>query len=398
MKQASKETVVEDIKALLSESDPDARLTMIEELKSVLQRELMRTNFDPSGDVCPSCGCDECVRYGKTRAGTQRWQCKSCGAVRCRMDTGSILANTKLDPEVWMNFAECFVDRLSCDDTAERIGVCHKTAWFMRLRVMQGIFPLLPSFQVKAGMGTEVDELYFRESFKGTRFDRMPAKPREPRLDGACGKRGISSGQICVMTAFNDADDFFFDVCCRGSLSVEIAMGSLGDRICAGSVVNTDEHRAYPKVMRELKVAAHAATGSGDHSGLQRINEIHGDIRGFFGRFKGVSTRWLHLYLGWYKWLRCFGKSPNTAAKQISRGDYENTWRSLKGLGSPFRDAMMNPLKCRPRRPIHLFPSVRGRRPPRSHPRLASLTWSAPRPHSRSSSMRRPLGAGHAFL
>ena len=63
-------------------------------------------------------------------------------------------------------------------------------------------------------------------------------------------------------------------------------------------------------------------------------------------RFKGVSTRWLHLYFGWYKWLRAFCRSPDTAIKQIVRGDYENTWRSIRDLGSPFRDNLMNPLKC----------------------------------------------------
>lgn len=346
MAGVSKESVIEDITRLLSGNDPEARLTMIEEIRGVLQRELLRTHIDIPDMECPACGCTECIRYGTTRAGTQRWQCKSCGAVRCHRDTGSILEHTKLDDSVWMEFAACFVDRLTCDEVADRLDVCHKTAWFMRLRVMQGIFPNLPSFQVKAGAGTEIDELYFRESFKGTRFDRMPARPREPRQDGPSGKSGISNEQICVMTAFNDADDFFFEVCCRGPLTADVAMDALEGRICEGAIVNTDEHRAYPRVMRDLKVAAHAATSSKDHSGLPRINEIHGDIRTFFARFKGVSTRWLHLYLGWYKWLRCFRRSPDTAARQIARGDYQNTWRSLAGLGSPFRDEHMNPLKC----------------------------------------------------
>ena len=345
MAEVSKEAVIEDITELLSGNDQEARLMMIEELKSVLQRELLRTNIDVPEMSCPECGCTECIRYGRTRAGTQRWMCRSCGAVRCHRDTGGILANTKLDMATWMDYAVCFVDRLTCDEVARRIGVCHKTAWFMRLRVMQAVFPNLPSFQVKAGMGTEVDELYFRESFKGTRFDGMPIKPREPRSDGSSGKHGISNEQICVMTAFNDADDFFFEVCCRGPPTVEIAMNALEGRICTGAIVNTDEHKAYPRVMRELEVAVHTATSSKDHSGLSRINEIHGDIRTFFGRFKGVSTRWLHLYFGWYKWLRCF-KNPNTAAKHVVNGDYVNTWRSLRTLGSPFRDAFMNQVKC----------------------------------------------------
>lgn len=123
-------------------------------------------------------------------------------------------------------------------------------------------------------------------------------------------------------------------------------MRSLENRICEGAIVNTDENRAYPKVMAELKVAVHTATNSRDHTGLGRINEIHGDIRAFFGRFKGVSTRWLHLYFGWYKWRRAFRGDSGMAAKHIVSGNYENKWKSLKTLGSPFRDAHMNQLKC----------------------------------------------------
>ena len=345
MAAVTQESVVEDITSLLSVSDADERIRMIEELKGVLQRELMRTHFDVPEMSCPACGCAECIRYGKTKAGTPRWKCKGCGSVRCHIDTGSILVNTKLDEGKWMDYAMCFVDGLTCDEVARRIGVCHKTAWFMRLRTMQAVFPNLPSFQVKAGNGVEIDEIYFRESFKGTRFDDMENVPREPHEDVGGGKRGISDEQICVITGFNDTGDFFFDVCCRGPLTCDIAMSTLEDRICSGAIVNTDENRAYPRVMRELSVATHTAINSKEHKGLERIDEIHGDIRAFFSRFKGVSTRWLHLYLGWYKWRRCFRKGPGMAAKQIVNGNYRNTWRSLRKLGSPFRDAFMNPLK-----------------------------------------------------
>lgn len=346
MRGITRESVSEDIRELLSNEEPKGRLELIEELKKVIQRELMRIHIDVPDMECPACGCGESIRYGKTRKGTQRWKCCGCGSVRCHRDTGSILATTKLDDSVWMEYAVCFADRLTCDEVAERLGVCHKTAWFMRLRVLQGLFPNLPSFQVKAGTGTELDELYFRESFKGNRFDRMSFRPREPYKDTGGGRRGISNEKICVMTAFNDAGDFFFDVSCRGALTNRVAMSVLEDRICEGSIVNTDDHRVYPKVMDELQVASHSVTSARNHGGLQRINEIHGDVRAFLARFKGVSTRWLHLYLGWYKWIRVYGKNPDTVAKQIIWADYTNTWDSLKSLGSPFRDDFMNPMKC----------------------------------------------------
>lgn len=347
MSEASYESVISEINSLLSSMDADERVKMIEELKKILQKELMMTHADVPEMVCPRCGSTESIRYGKTRVGTQRWQCKECGAVRCHKPTGGILANTKLDISVWMDYVECFVDRLTCDEVADRLGVCHKTAWFMRLRTLQAIFINIPSFQVKSNSGAQFDEIFFRESFKGTRFDRMSFIPREARKDNVSSKRGISDEQICVITGLNDSNDFFFDVCCRGPLTKEIAISSLRGHLCSGAIINTDENRSYPYVMKELAVATHIATNSKDHTVLKRINNIHGDIRTFFKRFKGVSTRWLHLYLGWYKWRRCFHSAPKeVAAKQIVRGNYQNTWASIKGLLSPFRDALMNPLKC----------------------------------------------------
>lgn len=101
----------------------------------------------------------------------------------------------------------------------------------------------------------------------------------------------------------------------------------------------------HTRVMRDFSVATHTAVNSREHTGLGRIDGIHGDIRASFSRFKGVPTRWPHLYFGWYKWCRCFRKDPEMAAKQIVNGNFKNTWRSLRTLGSPFRDTSMNPLK-----------------------------------------------------
>ncbi len=51
------------------------------------------------------------------------------------------------------------------------------------------------------------------------------------------------------------------------------------------------------------------------------------------------------IFFGSYKWRRCFRKDPEMVAKQIVNGNFKNTWRSIRTLGSPFRDTFMNPLK-----------------------------------------------------
>ena len=170
--------VEEIVKSLLSGLTSEQGVTMIQSIQSLLNSELIRTNYEVPDMTCPVCGSTECISYGTTRIGTPRWQCKACHHVRCHIETGRILANSKLTKDQWMRFAECFVDHIPSRLVAERVGVCTKTAWFMRLRTLEAIYNNLPSFQVKDGCGVEIDELYFRESFKGTRFDSMDYAPR----------------------------------------------------------------------------------------------------------------------------------------------------------------------------------------------------------------------------
>jgi anthranilate synthase/aminodeoxychorismate synthase-like glutamine amidotransferase len=117
----------------------------------------------------------------------------------------------------WMAFAECFIDGLSCKRTAEKIHVTPRTAWFMRVRTLEALQKNLPSFEVKADSGAEIDEIFFPESFKGISFKNLGRIPREPRREGRGTRtRGISNEQICVVTGINDNGDMFYDVACRG--------------------------------------------------------------------------------------------------------------------------------------------------------------------------------------
>ncbi len=149
-----------------------------------------------------------------------------------------------------------------------------------------------------------------------------------------------------MITAFDDKKDFFYDVVCRGALTIDLALDSLKNRICSGAIVNTDKHKAYPKVMKTLEVAAHNAILSRDADNLSEINKIHQDIRTFMAPFKGVSTKWLPYYLAWYKWIRTFSHNAQVAIKQIVSGSYIHKWREIPGIPIPLRDSAMQPTKC----------------------------------------------------
>ena len=333
----------------MARMDRASRDALVEMLRAHLLPDFLDAQVAPGELRCPECGSGELVRNGHTRKKTQRWICKDCGRTRCA-GSGSIMLNTKLPYETWYEYIPLFVDHVPSPKVAERLHVQQRTAWFMRIRVLEALFKNLPAFQAIAGSGVQVDEIYFRESFKGTRFGDLEEPPREPRGGKSEGtvKRGINNDQICVVTGVDDAGQFLYDVVCRGPLTVEAAKGSLDGRIDSGAIVVTDRHRAYPRALEGIGAAFHEAVSSGDHEKLERINHIHSAIRTFMAPFRGVSTKWLHLYLCWFKWLRCYardGPGIRACLKQVVAGTYDHTYRDIQGMGLPFRDARMRPLK-----------------------------------------------------
>jgi len=342
--------ILTDIEAYLKSKDAIDKESAIDSIRRLLDREYLDLKV-PDGEYrCMSCGGVDFVRNGRTAKGTQRWLCKNCGKSRCSPGTGNIMLLTKLPKEKWMEFAPLFVNHVPSTKVSEQLGVEQRTAWYMRIRVLEVLEKNLPSFQAMAGCGVQIDEMYFSESFKGTRFDDLEVKPREPRTgtDVESDKKGISNDKICVLTAVNDSGDFFYEVACRGALTSEVAMDSLRNRILSGAIVNTDKHHSYGRVLKELEVASHIAIDSKKHENLTTMDHIHSAISTFLRPFNGVSTKWLHLYLAWFKWLRCYdnkGSGKDNLLKQAFTGRYVHTYAAICGMGLPFRDASMRPTK-----------------------------------------------------
>ena len=175
----------------------------------------------------------------------------------------------------------------------------------------------------------------------------MPRPPRRRSSDGV--KAGISDDKVCVLTGVNDIGDFYYDLACRGAMTVDIAESLLEDKVLEGAIVDTDNHRSYPRVMRDLKMAFHDAVSSTVHSHLERLNNIHSAIRGFLSPFNGVSTKWLPGYLAWFKWLRGYREAEDlgidAARRQLRTGDYEHVRRRLCDIPLPLRDMGLRPTK-----------------------------------------------------
>ena len=257
----------------------------------------------PEEIICPICEKGKLTAYGRTAAGTQRWKCSCCGTVRTFKGMGSVLRNTKLPYDTWLSFIPHFLACSSCDVVAESLGVTHKTAWFMRTRILEALYKEIPAFRAE---GMTVGKMFLSGSFKGT----SSAAKIDPET---CGER------VCVLTGLNEDDEMFYDIACLGNPSEKKIADIVSDDIHSG-IIETEKD--------EVKCTLEKT---------EKISSLQTSIRSFLKHFHGVSTKWLHIYLAWYKWLTAFGKNNGAVDIQLSSGNYDHTWRAIGRMSYPFR-------------------------------------------------------------
>ena len=320
----SAETVAESLRKSLLGMGRGERMAAIEAVKSVLLDAMYRTCAESYGmevKACPRCGCVEVVKKGHGADGSQRYLCHGCGRT-FNARTGKVVGMSKLPASTWMLYIECFTDRLSLRQCAERCKVSLPTSLFMRRRLLEVVSKVLPAFSVGEGCGCELDETYFAESFKGNHSKSRLQMPRESRHRGKqVHTRGISHEQVCVMTGVNDEGDAFLEVSGKGVLSAKRAVSCLKGKVAEGSIVSTDKASAYPSALRELNVAAHKAFDSKDRKAgtINRVNSLHSSLASFLGPFRGVSTKHLPEYLSWFAWDRVFSSGAKEACERLAR-------------------------------------------------------------------------------
>ena len=276
-------------------------------------------NFDQSmRDIrqCPHCGSHKVYKHGRDSRGSQRFRCRPPSQGGCGRTfngrTGTPFARMR-KPERWSLFLQALsAGHRSLDDLHEfgEVGVSRRTLWRWRKVVLEALGDDEPK-RLKGIV--EVDETYFRESFKGSRGWKRgnPPAPRPPRRRGKSSMRGLSWDQVPVVTAVD-----------RHGTSMKQVVGyrddvgeALRDRIEEGSVLCTDGFSTYKNVARDAAVATHVVLRKGaeptvnqslkGHFSLARVNAMHTQLKTFVNRqAKGVSTRYLQGYLKWIQAVR----------------------------------------------------------------------------------------------
>ena len=77
------------------------------------------------------------IKHGKMND-VQRFKCKDCGKTFNDL-TLSLMANSKLDTDAWLNYAKCMIMGFSIRKSAKIVGAIVKTSFYMRHRILDAI-------------------------------------------------------------------------------------------------------------------------------------------------------------------------------------------------------------------------------------------------------------------
>lgn len=257
--------------------------------------------IEPRGEVldaCPHCQGARVVKNGRAN-GLQRFKCRGCGKTFNAL-TGTPLARLRMKSK-WLTQAEAIRDGLTIREAAKRLGVNTKTAFLWRHR-----FLALPK-NVRAPALTgiaEADETCFLRSCKG---QRRSLERQARHRGGKAAKRGLSREQVSVLVARDRAGetaDFILPADDAAHIS-----GALGPLLAKDTVFCSDAAGAMAAAARMMgvahrpvKLSAGIRVVAGVYH-IQNVNGYHGRLKDWIRRFKGVATKYLDSYLGWFRAL-----------------------------------------------------------------------------------------------
>lgn len=228
--------------------------------------------------------------------GLQRYRCRCCCATFNAL-TGTPLAHLHLRGK-WLQQTQALRDGLSLSRVQERLGIARTTALRWRHRFLAA--PKDVRAQQLTGV-TEADQTYFLRSAKGQRH-ALVRKAR--KRGGRAATRGLSRELITVLVA-RDRSGQTADFILQANDSRH-ASDSLRPLVTKDGIFCTEGDAIMRATARKLGIEHHAVNVSigirvDGHWHVQNVNAYHSRLKTWIRRFKGVSSKYLDSYLGWFR-------------------------------------------------------------------------------------------------
>lgn len=253
--------------------------------------EVIATKEDNTA-CCPHCDSYDLTRWGRTKQGIQRYRCKPCNK------TFNALSGTGLyrmrKPEKWLRYTEMMWDGVSLREAAARLNINLRTSFRWRHAFLK-----LPTARTQTEIAgiVEADETFVNESYKGQR-----KLPRRARKTG-----GGRAKKVPIAIALNRSGDISEKVLKRNTKK-EI-QDFLKPLLTTGSVLCTDGNPCYKGVGGDLDIDHKRLVGLDNQRvidgvyHIQTLNNYVMNWKNWMFRFRGVATKYLPNYLGWYRFM-----------------------------------------------------------------------------------------------
>ncbi len=299
----------QDIKRLFTELSTESQTQLLDDLlqeqelqESVLkeaQQELIGTR---GKKPCPGCASTNIWRRGKQK-NVQMYSCKDCNTWYSET-TGTPLYAIKLKSK-WQSYLRCMEKGMTLRDIAKELGISLQTSFDWRHKILCSFNQFVPK---KLSSEIECDELELKLNNKGCKNLQ-----RKPRKRGNDFKRNIDGTQptvVQVVSAIERNGSMYFKAVESKRLTKEEITIALGDRLIDNAVLITDKHPSYKAFMKDHPTVKHKTLLAKDHVDkkdktihLQKVNNVHSQIRKFLRPFNGVSSKYLQNYLNWYAYI-----------------------------------------------------------------------------------------------
>ncbi|MGP7735800.1 IS1595 family transposase [Oceanimonas smirnovii] len=250
--------------------------------------------------TCPHCRDTPPYKWGCMN-GRQRYRCRVCKRTFNSL-TGTPLSRLRM-AERWLGYAELMMASTTLRYAAKQCQINLGTSFRWRHRFLQ-LVDYLKSSEL-AGI-VEADETMIRESFKGKR----KLTKRAPRRRGS-DKKNIKWVKVMVLRDRhrNEADFVLKRFTLR---KLELA---LLPRLQPDAVLCSDGHLNYEALAAKHHLLHKFVNSSAGQRvreevfHIQGVNAYHSRLKQWMHRFHGVATKYLHRYLGWFRWFEQTRKS-----------------------------------------------------------------------------------------
>ena len=287
-------------------------LLMEQELQGkVLQQageEVIKKRFKKP---CPHCTSKKVYKRGKQK-GVQMYRCNACNKWYSET-TGTPLYDIKLKSK-WQAYLNCMEQGMSIKKIAKELNISIQTSFDWRHKILSSLEQFVPK---ELSSEVECDELELALSNKGSK-----ALNREPRKRGTDFKRNQDSNEITtvqVVTAVQRNGEKYLKAVASKRLSKEQIIKALDGKLAKNATLITDKHPSYKAFAKDNPSIKHKALLAKDHVDkddktihLQKVNNVHKQLRTFLRPFNGVSSKYLQNYLNWYAYVDHIRNSKTT--------------------------------------------------------------------------------------